>query len=167
MTARVIELDPEPGGRRTMSSEPDPTTPAAEPGPSVTVPEPSVPAIDQRLRGRERLRASADFQRAFAQRCAASSGVLVVHAARNGLEHSRLGLSVGKKRIRRAFARNRFKRIVREAFRLEKARLPRGFDLVVVPRGETPSLAQARVELVSLAEAAVRRLERRAASERP
>ena len=46
---------------------------------------------------------------------------------------SRLGLAVGKKRIRRAVARNRIKRLIRESFRHHAHLLP-GLDVVVLCR---------------------------------
>ena len=45
----------------------------------------------------------------------------------------RLGLAAGK-RYGKAHERNRFKRIVREAFRLVQHNLPRDWDLVIRPR---------------------------------
>jgi ribonuclease P protein component len=51
----------------------------------------------------------------------------------------RLGVTVTRK-SGKAVVRNRFKRLLREAFRLDQALLPPGYDLVVVPkRGVTPS----------------------------
>ena len=47
-----------------------------------------------------------------------------------GASEARLGLVVGKKLLKRAVDRNRVKRIVREQFRLRRARLP-VCDLVV------------------------------------
>jgi ribonuclease P protein component len=48
------------------------------------------------------------------------------------LDLSRLGLVVSKK-VGDSVRRNRVKRLFREAFRLNKDRLPGGFDLVVAP----------------------------------
>ena len=44
-----------------------------------------------------RLLKTAEFDRVFARRRAASDGVLVLYACDNDLEHSRLGLVVSKK----------------------------------------------------------------------
>lgn len=46
---------------------------------------------------------------------------------------ARLGLAISKKQARRAVDRNRLKRLVREAFRLNRAQL-NGLDLVVMAR---------------------------------
>ncbi len=46
----------------------------------------------------------------------------------NGLPHARLGLAVSKRALSRSVARNLFKRLVRECFRLDP---PVGVDLIV------------------------------------
>ncbi|MBX6314728.1 MAG: ribonuclease P protein component [Isosphaeraceae bacterium] len=119
------------------------------------------------FRPHERIRDPKDFRRAFEGRKSASDAVLVVYAAQNGLDHPRLGISVSRKKIRRAVARNRVKRLLREAFRLSKAELPSGVDLVVVPRGPELTFDQARTSLPRLAREATRRLGSRAARPSP
>jgi len=62
---------------------------------------------------------------------------------------SRLGLAVGKKRIRRAVARNRIKRLIRESFRHHAHLLP-ALDVVVLCRCDaTPSNESLRRSLQS------------------
>ncbi len=85
-----------------------------------------------------RVREKAEFDAVFATRRAAGGGVLVVHAKRNGLPHNRLGIVVGRK-FGNAVARNRFKRLVRETFRLSHAEQPLGFDWVVLPKKPPPA----------------------------
>src|SRR6185503_19284271 len=88
-----------------------------------------------RLRAEDRIRKQADFDRIYGSRVFAADGVLVVNGAPNGLAHARLGLSVSKK-VGNAVVRNRWKRLIREAFRLAREGLPVGIDLVVRPQKE-------------------------------
>jgi ribonuclease P protein component len=74
-----------------------------------------------------------DFDRAFRMGSRARSDLLLVTVCENGLPHSRLGLSVGKKIWKSAVRRNRVRRIFREAFRLAQHELPPGMDIVLVP----------------------------------
>jgi ribonuclease P protein component len=79
-----------------------------------------------------------------------------VIAAENRLAFTRLGLSVGK-RVGGAVRRNKIKRILREAFRKNRDRLPAGIDLVVVAEAkeERYGYGEAAEELVRLTEKAM------------
>lgn len=114
----------------------------------------------QRFPREHHIRRTADFQRAYRRRCTAGDHTLLVFAHPNGLPHARLGLSVSRK-VGGAVQRNRWKRLLREAFRLERPRLPPGTDLVVVPRpGVEPSLSALRPSLRRLARRAARKAAR-------
>jgi ribonuclease P protein component len=110
------------------------------------------------FRPHERINDPKDFRRAFERKRSASDAALIVYGAENGRDYPRLGISVGRKKIRSAAARNRVKRLIREAFRLSKADLPAGVDLVVVPRGAQLTFAEAKRALPELAGAVARRL---------
>lgn len=96
-----------------------------------------------RLRpGRARLSRSADFDRVIrrGRSHASREFVLYVFPRETGGD-PRLGLSVSRK-VGGAVQRNRVKRLLREAFSLESARLPEGTDAVVVARREAWDLAE-------------------------
>ena len=88
---------------------------------------------DQRFRRRERVRRRCDYARAFAEGRRAGNNVLVIYVAENGLAWSRLGLSVGK-RVGNAVRRHYVRRMIREAFRMTKADLPQGLDIICVAK---------------------------------
>jgi ribonuclease P protein component len=110
------------------------------------------------FRPHERLKDPKDFRRAFDRRRSESDSVLVIYGVENSLAHSRLGISVARKKVRAASSRNRLKRLVREAFRLSKAELPSGIDLVVIPRTQNSSALSIRNSLVELGWRIARRL---------
>lgn len=114
------------------------------------------------------MRGLSDFQRAYREGSRAKGSILTVVARPNGLGHARLGLSVGRVIWKSAVRRNRIRRIFREAFRLERADLPPGFDFVLIPAAPKlePELVATRAELALLARKAARRaVERQAARE--
>ncbi len=61
---------------------------------------------------------------------------MAVFAVTNEVRIARLGISVGKA-YGSAVQRNRIKRLIREAFRQVKHKLPTGVDFIIVPRKQS------------------------------
>ena len=114
-----------------------------------------------------RLRRGADFRRVYDTGRSVGDEGVVIFAALNELPHARLGLSVSRK-VGNAVRRNRWKRLIREAFRLHQAELPQGLDFVVIPRaGAEPNLPAVAGSLLRLMPQVQRRVERaRSSSEK-
>lgn len=115
---------------------------------------------DFRFPKRLRVRTPREFDLVYATKVHAADDVLVVNAAGNGLPHPRLGLSVSR-RVGNAVVRNRWKRLIREAFRLQQHRLPAGIDLVARPRaGAKPDFEAVKRSLADLARRVAKRIGR-------
>ena len=115
-----------------------------------------------RLRPREHLRGDGTFELIRRQGVSAGDDVLYVRALANDLGYARLGLAVGRN-SGGAVQRSRLRRMIREAFRLNKSALPRDTDLLVSPRaGASKSgLEDFGRSLVSLARRVNREFQRR------
>jgi ribonuclease P protein component len=114
-----------------------------------------------RFTAADRIRKQADYDRIYKSRLFAADDVLVINADVNGLNRTRLGLSVSRK-VGGAVVRNRWKRLLREAFRLSRDSLPSGLDLVIRPqKGAAPDFHAIRTSLIALAHRISKRLARK------
>jgi len=110
------------------------------------------------LPGALRLKSQRDFRSVYGRGKRASGDwvTVVVWPRRAGeVEAPRLGLSVSKDHGG-AVRRNKLKRVLREAFRLERERMPQNCDVVLIPkrRDDNLPLAELRSELARLVDKA-------------
>ena len=84
---------------------------------------------------------------------------IVVIGLPNDLALTRLAVAVGRRGTRTAVARNRLKRLCREAFRRELPSLPSGLDLIILPKaGQIHTVDSLARSLAPLADKLARRL---------
>ena len=87
-----------------------------------------------------------EFRRIYRKGRSAVSPCLVVYCQKNRRGQSRLGVTVSTK-LGHAVVRNRVRRRLREIYRLNREKMPAGYDIIIVAR-------------VRAAEAPYRKLER-------
>ena len=86
-----------------------------------------------------------EFRRIYRKGKSAVSPQLVIYCQRNRRGHSRLGVSVSTK-LGCAVVRNRVRRRIREIYRLNKAKMLPGYDLIVVARVRAVDMTYAKLE---------------------
>lgn len=82
------------------------------------------------------MRKRRDFEKAYEEGKKVVMPEFALFGRPNGLPHSRLGITTTRK-LGNAVIRNRARRLVREAYRTHRERLPTGWDLVVVVRARS------------------------------
>ena len=112
-----------------------------------------------------RLTQTRDFDRVYDLKQRAGDAHLLVFAAPNPVQSTRIGLSVSKKHGN-SVVRSRIKRLLREAYRHVQHELPEGVDLVLIPRiGVSSTVQDYQASLKSLVPRLARRLSKRVGAE--
>ncbi|MFT3906682.1 MAG: ribonuclease P protein component [Steroidobacteraceae bacterium] len=93
----------------------------------------------KRFRPDQRLRSGAQFSHVYQQGRRLGNELFSANVCANDLPQARLGLSVAVRAAGSAVLRNRWRRMIRDSFRLHQALLP-GVDIVV---GTRPLLRKA------------------------
>ena len=86
-----------------------------------------------------------DFRRIYRRGRSAVSGGVVVYCMKNRQGMSRLGVTVSTK-LGHAVVRNRVRRRLRELYRLHRAEMLSGYDVIVVARVRAVEMPYAKLE---------------------
>lgn len=92
------------------------------------------------------------FRRLYARGKSSACAELVLYCRRNGSQRNRIGYTVSAK-LGNAVTRNRIRRRLREAYRLNEARFAPGWDIVVVARTRAVSASFSALERALLTQA--------------
>lgn len=105
--------------------------------------------MDQRLRRTERLTRQKEIDAVYRRGRRVSARFFRLHVRDTKLPHSRFTVSVPK-RLCNAPRRNRWKRLLRESFRRNKAEIGPGLDIVAVPTVTPGDIKRPQVEYVMI-----------------
>lgn len=86
----------------------------------------------------ERIKRNFEYKRVRKQGVFYRNGVFVLAIVKNGIERHRLGVSISSSKVRLSSRRNRIKRLIKEAFRLNKLELKNGPYDIVISIAKTP-----------------------------
>ena len=81
----------------------------------------------------ESLKKNRDFRTVYREGRSYANRLLVMYTLKNDSDRNRLGISVSKK-VGNSVVRHRVTRLIREAYRLNRANIDVGYDIVIVAR---------------------------------
>ncbi len=80
-----------------------------------------------------RLKGNKDFRKTYDKGKSFANKYLVIFFVKNGLDNNRIGIAVTKK-LGNSVVRNKVRRRVREAYRLNNYKVKQGYDIVFLSR---------------------------------
>lgn len=93
----------------------------------------------------EKLKKSGQFSEVYKRGKSTATRLVVLYRLENGLDYNRVGYSVSKK-VGKSVVRNRAKRLIKEAYRLNESGVKKGYDLVFIARVRMNSAEYDEVE---------------------
>ncbi|MDD5737079.1 MAG: ribonuclease P protein component [Candidatus Omnitrophica bacterium] len=92
------------------------------------------------LSRRERITSTQEFRLSLGKSAFYVGKSIKIGVSRNNLGISRIGVSMRRENFKLAVTRNKLRRYVKEAFRLNKKRISGGYDIIVMPRAQAAGL---------------------------
>ena len=84
------------------------------------------------------LKKNHEFQKVFKRGAWYSSNLLNVYILKNGKNLNYIGIAVGKKVSKSSVKRNRIRRLIREAYRLNENKIKSGLNIIMVWKTNCP-----------------------------
>lgn len=81
-----------------------------------------------------------DFKKAYDKGKSFGNRNLILYVRRNGLDHSRLGITISKK-TGKAVIRNKIRRQIKEIYREFEPNIKVGYDLIFIVRRNVPGIS--------------------------
>ncbi len=109
---------------------------------------------EENLSKKERLIKTKDFRSVYRDGRSFKKDFLLLKILPSSLTENRVGFSISAKHVKKAYRRNRIRRLLREAYRKNKQALKKSFDIVFVVRrnaGEQFGYKDAEKLLLALA----------------
>lgn len=86
------------------------------------------------------LKKNVEFQRVYSARCITGNKTFTLFIRKNNLDYARVGFTITKK-VGNAVTRNKFKRRLRDIYRVNYNKLKPGYDYVFVLKKEAVNLS--------------------------
>jgi ribonuclease P protein component len=98
------------------------------------------------LAKRERITRTAEFRTSLKKSVFSSGRSVKIGVSPNGLDHSRIGVSLRKENFRLSVTRNKLKRHIKEIFRLNKDGFSKGYDIIFIARAPAAKMDYRQLE---------------------
>lgn len=92
-----------------------------------------------------RLRKNIEFKRVYSKGKNYWNRNLILYIKKNGLEETRLGITITKK-IGNAVVRNKIRRKIKEIYRKNYPNIKSGYDLIIIPKKNVIDLSYQELE---------------------
>jgi ribonuclease P protein component len=90
---------------------------------------------------RERITRTSEFRLSLNKSAFYVGKSIKIGISLNNLGFSRIGVSLRRENFKLAVTRNKLRRYVKEAFRLNKDSLLKGYDIIVIPRASAAGIS--------------------------